>query len=430
MSLKDKLENQDYEFILAAHIIPSGTSWIMNILTNLGILVDIKESNRNNFVWEFIDKNTACFSEYFSKSVGPIMFPMLMNHKVQFKEDFIVTMTHLPIFSQSLTKKVILSTRDPRDSIYSHYRRLFPLEKTSFFKIKYPDEKISFEEYLLKKYHLSEMEFIKDSINFWCMNDTHQKVMPILDDPGRWAFWTSLWFLTIPHENLMIIRFEDTKKDPVKEVHRLLDFMAIKRTESEILDAIEKSDFKKSREIELKTESSLWFHHRKGMVGEWQEVYDKQTLEIFLGLPYKVMSELGYTSEIQKDFKLKDFKNILFEVNSIRQPEVYPMENIINKLEQIDTYHDIGIDFEYLLKSLFPIKKFLSSEIKRLMLITCLAICYTKLFVSKDDSFMFGQLSFNKYETTLFKSILILIYNSDNRILNDLNQKMKFDIQL
>ena len=90
----------------------------------------------------------------------------------------------------------------------------------------------------------------------------------------NWALFNFFWLELANIMPLIVVRFEDTKENPVQQVQRILKFLDVSRTESEIHSAVEKSSFSKAHDQECSiarnANASTRNNHRKGMPYEWK----------------------------------------------------------------------------------------------------------------------------------------------------------------
>ena len=101
------------------------------------------------------------------------------------------------------------------------------------------------------------------------------------------------------------MRYEDLKERPIDVLSGVMDFFG-RRTEVEILrKAIEQADFSRLQKLEkkkgvvykdkLKDKESLFF--RKGLVGDWRNLFSDSDLEAFWEVSGRAMALAGYEKE-------------------------------------------------------------------------------------------------------------------------------------
>lgn len=115
-----------------------------------------------------------------------------------------------------------------------------------------------------------------------------------------WAFACMSWRGVMPADRLHVSKFEACRARPLEEFRALLAFLGAPRTDAEIEAAIAASSYDAMR----RQESAALEQHgaaigsgrvmRRGMVGEWREVYTEEMLRTFRGMPRRALAELGY----------------------------------------------------------------------------------------------------------------------------------------
>lgn len=159
---------------------------------------------------------------------------------------------------------VIYVLRDPRDVMvsYHHFKRLTD-----------------------PGFQLSMMEFVSQ--------DDHW--------PCRWDEHVAGWLLRRNHPRLLLVKYEEMRKDTVGALMSLLEFAGLAYGEKEVVRSVQACDFDKMRalEPELKivaggTETSEERVIRRGKVGGWRDELDEKSLQIIESKYGHVMRKCGY----------------------------------------------------------------------------------------------------------------------------------------
>lgn len=229
------------EVNLISSRLASGVTFLTNILLELNIKTIFGPDKSYNF-WE--ETNGQCTirndeSYYFYR----LYTPAFENKRTfSFDKDIEIYFSH---FYEACThdRPIILFVRDPRDAIYSLYKR------TNF------SEKSDFTTYLTEI--LSTSQTIR-------MN-------PVLE----WVYFHEFYLTLSESKTMLIIRFEDIKAQPEKYVRQVLDFIKVVKTDSEIATAIANSSFDKAKKVMLTTEEitnkKSFNPIRRGKSFEWKE---------------------------------------------------------------------------------------------------------------------------------------------------------------
>ncbi|MCF6226503.1 MAG: sulfotransferase domain-containing protein [Xanthomonadales bacterium] len=146
--------------------------------------------------------------------------------------------------------KTIFIIRDPRDCLYSSWRR------TLSGKILTAE---GFCKFIDSKHQLSSLSVQKYLLNY--LN-----------------FWRSA-LETRSAENYLIIRFEDFKPDPVRVFNRVVKFLDINVSQVEIENACLKSSFQQSKKAEQSLDSAFrdpCAVNRAGIAYEYQQTFEKR----------------------------------------------------------------------------------------------------------------------------------------------------------
>jgi hypothetical protein len=120
--------------------------------------------------------------------------------------------------------------------------------------------------------------------------------------PCPWHEHVDAWLANSHESDLMIVKYEMLKTDPVRELRRISKFVGLERDASALKFAARTSAFQVMKEKELKFgwANSAWPKDkafvRKGQIGSYKEEMPSRALEMFMERSAKALARLGYTS--------------------------------------------------------------------------------------------------------------------------------------
>jgi hypothetical protein len=208
---------------------PSGATWLINCFLELGIKTYRKTSPD---MWiQHGDQFILSSHEEILKK----WLPALWDHpKFNFSNAIEVEWAHEWPTEYHDKYKVIYFTRDPRDSLYSRYKR------------ESPDQ--AFKEFIL-----------------------FPDVNTLLDKAHNWRLFNLSW---MQHPNNQVFRFEDYKENPLKVLTNVLDFLELGYSEADVQRALSASTFERAAEAETKYRNKYpedrELINRSGTAGEWK----------------------------------------------------------------------------------------------------------------------------------------------------------------
>lgn len=154
---------------------------------------------------------------------------------LSFRDDLEVEWAHIWPTGKTANAKIIYFIRDPRDALFSRYRR------------ESPD--VTFKEFL---------DFPDGQTQ--------------LDKIETWNLFNESW---LAQPDLMVFRFEDYKQDALATLRSVLEFSGIIVSESAMLEAVERSGFERAvaaekhyREIHPEDTQVI---NRASQVGSWKD---------------------------------------------------------------------------------------------------------------------------------------------------------------
>ncbi len=238
----------DAPILLVSPREPSGVSWIINCLLELGIRVDLQPTADQIFgtgrqpasaIWQAeadgrwrlhprasaLQKWLPCLSRTETYSFRPI--PPILH------------VQRLPLRNEQ-HRQVVLFVRDLRDALHSLYRRLKP--------------------------ELSWPEFVE-----WPHPET------LLDAIDHWRLFIECWLV---RPALFVARFEDYKADATALLEQILLHIGVECTSAEIAQATERSSYAAAAANEARYREQhphdRQVVNRAGRVGEWELLSDLQ----------------------------------------------------------------------------------------------------------------------------------------------------------
>jgi sulfotransferase family protein len=228
----------------------SGTTWLGFLLANVLKADLLDQLNIRTFVKYVPEIN----EEYFERG------SLRAYHELADPRIFLVHAQYDPALS-----KVVYLLRDPRDVMvsYWHFRRLTE-----------------------SKFNLTLREFI-ESNDHW---------------PCRWDEHVAGWMLQHKHPNLLVVRYEEMRRDTMGVLTRILDFSGISPTKDSIEKAVHASRLENMKELETQFGFALngamglqgERFVRKGQVGSWKDELDETCLRILENKYSPVMGMVGY----------------------------------------------------------------------------------------------------------------------------------------
>src|ERR1043166_110534 len=120
--------------------------------------------------------------------------------------------------------------------------------------------------------------------------------------PGKWHEHVEAWNSNPHRAEMMVIRYEDLKKDPHRELEAFCKFAGLERTREFLQGTVDASTFDKMRrkEVELGPVSAEWpkdkFFIRRGAVGSYRDEMAPEVLEAFLNDASATLRQNGYLS--------------------------------------------------------------------------------------------------------------------------------------
>lgn len=271
----------------------SGNTWFRVFLTNLLSDSDIP-ANINDLADTSISSSRKIFDEYTGLSSSDLTFNEIDSlrpevYRMQSAESdellfkkvhdkYYITEKKEPLFPTEITKGVVYIIRNPLDVLVSFaYHSAKPVEK------------------MIRTLNNSDFAFC--SQNDKLQNQLRQII-------GSWSDHVKSW---IEQKNIpvQVIRYEDMIQNTFESFKNAVKFIELENSDSEILNAIKKSDFlllanqeKKEGFKEKMIKSKSFF--RKGEIGDWRNYLDQKTIEEIISNHNSIMKKYGYINNNNK----------------------------------------------------------------------------------------------------------------------------------
>jgi len=223
------------KFLLVSPREPSGATWLINCLLELGVKT-YRQSARP--MWR---PTTLGFELESHEAILRKWLPALTDHAVfQFSNGIEVEWTHSWPRGAVENIPVIYFVRDPRDALFSRYKREAPEVGFEAF-LRFPD------------------------------------AQTLLDKVDTWKLFSAYW---LNHPDRDVVRFEDYKLSPEDTLGKVLAFMKLDAKRADILSAIENSTSERATSAEQKYRQEHpeddQVINRSGRAGEWRNLASEQ----------------------------------------------------------------------------------------------------------------------------------------------------------
>lgn len=257
--------NYPYRIIFLAGMSLGGSTWMKSMLSKIpGVF-----TRPTPMPFDIQYRQDICDSAFsrFPKKYGNTLFKTHLNP----------TQENLECLSRNGVDKILITYRDFRDALVSHYYRLVVTPK--------PKDACDYRDYRAMDKETAMNYLIEDSAEYsvpW-VRGWFQLAK---EDPDRYHF----------------TRFEDMKADTKQAFRGVLDFYQIKLPENKIDRIIDLSRGKGTMEKNLKAgiilPSGLTTNFRSGKIGSWKEEFTKSNIKKckeFLG---NALIEFNYEKDL------------------------------------------------------------------------------------------------------------------------------------
>ncbi len=233
---------------------PSGATWLINCFLELGI-----KTSRETLgdMWMPIAGGGYVLNpvENHLKKWLPILARQEVFH---FPRNIEVQWAHHWPKRQHAGHRIVYFVRDPRDALFSRYRR------------ESPD--LSFQEFL-----------------------DFPDPQTLLDKASNWCLFNELW---LSQPDIRAFRFEDYKQDARRTLEAVLGFIDLHVDEPALLRALDASTFEKAADAEKKYRAEnpddLQLINRASQVGNWRASDDAASIAAIADRASALLARFGY----------------------------------------------------------------------------------------------------------------------------------------
>ncbi len=253
-----------------------GVTWLINALLHLN--VKVTNPNFGSEHWHQKGKDW-----YISKSAADHLkwhLPTLHDrNSFVFQDPIEIFWEHRLDFARDAPCPTVLFVRDPRDAIYSLYRRDYADHQTFLGHLNRPN---IWPDHFPELFHLPPLE--------------------------TFAYFSWFWLAMGNFMPLKVVRFEEVKAHPVRVIREILQFLGLERSNIQIKEAIESSGIEKAEKAMRTMEEFTGRKFRtvrKGQVGEWQSSYSARALRCVRGIGTAIINDLRYGVGTGLDFQIQ-----------------------------------------------------------------------------------------------------------------------------
>jgi hypothetical protein len=269
--------SQDYPthyFEIVSPELPAGSAWLVNCLLELGIPVWNPWEVNIDSEWQRLSLNKYRYIE--PNGLWQQTLPALQKNRVfDFNDKASGRASHRWAGTIERGKKLILFVRDPRDLLYSQWRRT---------NHNMPDFDLSFEAFIESKYHHYPIDHITYVYLF-----------------------LNLWKTELNNFNHHIVRFEDYKMKPLETLRDVVHFLGFSFSDETLNDAVQQSSFQVVKQVENQL-AGLGLLERKfnfaGKPFEYKEHLSAAIRNQFFTEMNEICRWLGYEPISQKNYNL------------------------------------------------------------------------------------------------------------------------------
>ena len=253
-----------------------GVAWLINALLYLDVKVTNTGFNPGHWqqtgdAWGLSDSALAHLKWHL-----PVLHE---RQQFKFPEPLEVRWEHRLDFATAL-RPTILFVRDPRDAVYSLYRRNYAKNIGFAGYLNRPDE--------------------------WPDHFPELFQMPPLE---TYAYFCWYWLAMGEVMPVKLVRFEDVKVAPVRVLREVLQYLGVERSEEQIYAAVVSSGVEQAKQAMEKMEAETGREFktvRKAQVGEWRRTYSMLARTHVRKLTQAIIRQLGYAGSMANDVPVSD----------------------------------------------------------------------------------------------------------------------------
>lgn len=233
-------QQYQYSLLFVAGYAKSGSTWFAKMLSDIDGFEDLTPLK-----WD-TERQTRIFA---NDVMG--VYPGLIN---EFNHKLVVVKGHTWGFNENVESliaqgidRVVVTVRDPRDALISEY---WYVKKNAWHFEHDRANAMSLNEYI--DYHMNNGSFRKSRLA-----------------------WLSSWLEVENNIKILFIRYEDLLNQPLVEMRKVFDFYQIDMLDDELRLIVEKYSFN-NRSGRSSGEEDTKSFMRKGVSGEWREVFSEE----------------------------------------------------------------------------------------------------------------------------------------------------------
>jgi hypothetical protein len=256
-----------YSVEIVSPQLPCGAGWLGNCLMELGVSLWQPWDRPTNHLWQRIEPYRYRFVDRQDRvSTWRQTLPALKAGRVfEFKPDLVPKISHRRQRLLPADHKLIFFVRDPRDALYSEWRRQCANSGKS---------NSEFTDFLAASFHnqpFSNLQYLH-------------------------AFLTD-WQESLAGTSHIVLRFEDYRLAPYDTLTRALDYFSLDCPEEQVRAALRASDFRVGKLIEEQREVAGVLKsrlYRAGVPLEYKQTYTPKMLRCFSPDFDSLFEWLGY----------------------------------------------------------------------------------------------------------------------------------------
>jgi hypothetical protein len=245
---------------------PSGVAWLLNALLELGVPI-FRDLTRTTWLPDGDGHRLSPHEDDLRRHL-----PSLSRlDRFRFRTDCRVRWSHEWPAAGNRHAPIILCVRDGADALLSLHRR-FHTDR-------------AFGEFLRGA---SEAKFAPAGFD------------PQLPPADEWALFVLLWHRVMAGR-VLVVRFEDLKRDPVKALRPVAERVGLAPTDAELAEAAELSSFERAKAAEQRfiaerPSMDVFRANHSGKLGESRSVMSHEDWSCLRGLPELAQQTFNYAS--------------------------------------------------------------------------------------------------------------------------------------
>lgn len=277
------MTSQDYTLDIVSPQFPCGAAWLANALLELEVPLGHLWGFDTRKEWAIRSDNSA---RYVASDLPwkQTLASLQLGRVFRFSNNIRPRFTHAFPWQIDLCRRVVLIVRDPRDALYSEWRR--HLDNTTLSK------STSFVEFIQQPFYdgpISRIDFLCLYLRSWLAIRSSQ--------PGR----------------IYLLRFEDWKQQPLEQLRAVTRWMGLHVSDDALTRAVEASDVRHLQAVETTLRKRYPFarqFNRLGQPNEWRCKWPKAWQASFGEHWQSTLAEMNYSllqapGSVSPNFDLK-----------------------------------------------------------------------------------------------------------------------------